>query len=530
MTITTNTMGHVAELTAIAAKLNLPMMETDKLMNSVVPDILRSIYRYPLRKSEKGKMVDIPLTKEEKEINADVERAYKELTGQPYPSFRGKVRPRALFGPPGHGKTSSLEAASKIAADALGWRYVSAEDLEFVPLEEIDHKTFVFMAYETAGATSAQDLMGLPNAETIAGESKRYLDRIFSMPFHKITRAGGGTFLLDDVLNAARHIQDAVLPILDRRRIGQLNLRSSYICLTGNLGALDDSNATRAASPMRGRVRSALAYDTVENFIARTRANPEFRDELGDAFVRAFFQRFPQYFSGHPVRGQQGGFEAPRSWDSFIHAGREILHRHGGRENARAARDELYDAAAELVGPSAASDFNAFLESVLNNADPLARQIITTGELDEKELKKIYSGGHSSREQNFAYQFAIALVDYGTQKIITDDKLEDAVHNFGKALSYVSEDVFAFALEEFKAKVSVQVESVNKGKRPVSRGKGSSRKLISEVATQIGEMLMKTGTIDKTRRSTMISILSEANQHAQRASIGPSASTRSRRD
>lgn len=286
MTITTNTVGHVAELSAISAKLGLPMMDTDRLMNSVVPDILRSIYRYPLRKSENGKMVDLPLTKEEKEINKDVERAYKDITGQPFPTFRGMVRPRALFGPPGHGKTSSLEAASRIVADALGWRYVSAEDLEFVPLEEIDHKTFVFMSYETAGVTSAQDLMGLPSAEQIEGETKRYLDRLFSMPFHKLTRAGGGTFLLDDLLNAARHIQDAVLPILDRRRIGQLNLRSSYVCMTGNLGTLDDSNATRAASPMRGRVRSSLAYDTVENFIARTRANPEFNDEIGDGFVR----------------------------------------------------------------------------------------------------------------------------------------------------------------------------------------------------------------------------------------------------
>lgn len=530
MTISTNTVGHVAELTAIASKLGLPMMETDKLMNSVVPDILRSIYRYPLRANKNGEIVDLPLSKEDKEVNQDVERAYRELTGQSFPDFRGIVRPRALFGPPGHGKTSSLEAASRIVADALGWRYVSAEDLEFVPLDEIDHKTFVFMSYETAGATSAQDLMGLPAGEEIPGEKKRFLDRLFSMPFHKVTRAGGSTFLLDDVLNAARHIQDAVLPILDRRRIGQLNLRSSYICLTGNLGTLDDSNATRAASPMRGRVRSALAYDTVENFIARIRTNKEFQDELGDGFVRAFFHRYPQHFSGHPVRGQQGGFESPRSWTSVIHANREILHRYGGRENARAARDEMYDAIAELVGPDTASNFNAFLESVLNNADPLARQVITTGELDEKKLKEVYSGGHSSREQHFAYQFAIALVDYGVQKVISDDKLDEGVTNFGKALAYVSEDVFAFALEEFKTKLAVQVEALEKGKKPVSKGKGVSRRLLPEAATEIGKLIMETKTIDKTRRATMISILSESNQHATRAKVGPAVATRSRRD
>lgn len=528
MAITTNSSGQLAELAAISAKLQLPMFETEKLHDSMVHDILRAIYRYPGKTNENGKIVSKELTPQEREINKDVETFYKKLTGQDFPTYQRKLRAPALFGPPGHGKTSVTEAASRTVAEGMGWRYVSAEELDLVPIEEIDHKTFVFISHETAAAVTAIDLIGMPAKEKVSDSEEYYMARLFSLQILKMQRAGGCTFLFDDALNAAKHIQGAMLPVTDRRRYGSLSFHNALIAVTGNLGALDDSDATRAASPLRGRVKSSLVYDTVENFITRTRANPTFRDELGDMFVRQFFYRYPELFTQHPVRGTQGGFASPRGWNDFIHDSRDILHRHGGRGAARAARGEIVESASQILGPEVAQKFDAFLESVLTLADPLARQVINDGNLDMKTLEDQYSqGGFSQREQQFGYQFAMALVDYTVQKIHRDDDMEEAVRRFGKGVSVLTEDVFAFALDELQSKLSAQVETVNKGKVRVSTkvGNTNKRKLDSNAAEMIGQFIMKNGDVDMTRRATLISVLSEMNKHESRATA-PGKKTR----
>lgn len=521
MAVTTNSSGQLAELTQISAKLQLPMFETEKLHDSMVHDILRAIYRYPGKTNENGKLVVKELTKEEREINADVEMFYKKLTGQQWPAYQRKIRAPALFGPPGHGKTSVTEAASRTVAEGMGWRYISAEELDLVPIEEIDHKTFVFISHETAAAVTAIDLIGMPSKEKVSDRDEHYMDRLFGMQILKMQRAGGCTFLFDDALNAPKHIQGAMLPVTDRRRYGSLNFQNSLIAVTGNLGALDDSDATRAASPLRGRVKSSLVYDTVENFIARTRANPVFRDELGDVFVRQFFYRYPELFTEHPKRGTQGGFASPRGWNDFIHDARDILHRHGGRTAAPSARAEIVESASQILGPEVASKYNAFLESVLTLADPLAHKVIHEGDLDVKTLETQYTtgGGFNQREQQFGYQYAMALVDYAVQKIIQDDKMDEAIVRFGKGVSVLTEDIFAFAVEELQTKMAAQVETLEKGKVKVSVPVGNTkkRKMDSTASEQLGHLIMKSGEVDMTRRATLISVLSEMSKHATRA-------------
>lgn len=524
--------SFMSDLSAISAKLNLPMVETEKMVDSLIPDILRAIYRYPrTQKTREGKVEEIPLTEEDQDVNSRINEFHLKRYGVPFPPFRRKLVAPAMFGPPGHGKTSSFETAAKIVAAGLGWRYIGAEELETVDIAEIDHRTFVFVSHETAGAVSAMSLAGLPSQEEVKGSGEKYMGNLQLLSFLKLAKAGGGVLLLDDALNAARHIQDALLSILDRRRYLSTTFFNSLVGLTGNLGTLDGSNATAAATPLRGRIKSVLAHDTPENFIARTRANETFRDDIGDAFVRMFFHRYPNLFSEMPKRGEQGGFAAPRNWDSFIHESRDIIYRAGGRQYANQAKLELVDAARKILGSDVAQSYAAFLEAVLSRADPLARQVIMEGNLSQDEIGDLYKkGGFSARETAFAYQFAMALVDYTVHKIIQDDDMDEAIKRFGKGLSILDESTFSFGLDELKNKLAAQVATLKKGKLQVSSAVSADskqRQVVNDVLEKIGMLIMSNGGIDDTRRKTLISVLSEMNKHDTRAKV-PSTGKRVR--
>lgn len=525
--------SYIAELTSIAGKLELPMAETDRLVKLISEDILRSLFRYPGTKMENGKEVEVPLTEDELAINHRAEKFYSELhDGQKFPNYRRKIRATGLMGPPGHGKTTAFEVAARLVAKGMGMRFLSPEQLEHVPLEDVDLNTFVFVSQETAGVASALEFMGLPSSEESQATGLKYMGRLFTQPLLKLMRAGGGVLLLDDFLNASRQIQDVGLSLVDRRRFGQLNLTQTYFGVTGNLGSLDDTNASRASSALRNRIRVFLAHDTPENFIARTQADKNYRDELGDGFIRMFLHRYPQMFSEHPKRGTQGAYTTPRSLKDFIDEARDCLHRHGGRQNAHRAREELYTIAQATLGIDTANAYNAFLEAVLSKADPLARQVIMEGKLSLEEIRASYSqGGFSAKEQAFGYQFAMALVDYTVHKIIEDDSLDEAIQRFANGVMVLDDSVFSFALEELQTKLSAQVETLKKGKFVVSTAadKNSSKRDLTAVTTEeIGRNMLSTGTIMRDRRAIMIGILSEMSRHEKRASV-PTVGKRARR-
>lgn len=520
------------ELLSIGTKLGLPLATTDDLVNLIAADMLRSIYRYPGTRMDGDKEVEVPLTEDEHKLNARVEKVYQQWYNQDFPPYRRKIRATALFGPPGHGKTTAFEVAAKKVADAMGMRFLSPERLESVPIQEIDLNTFVFVSQETAGVVSALEWMGLPDAQQIPGEGsdQRYMGRLFTLPLRKLMRAGAGVCLLDDYLNAARQIQDVGLSLVDRRRFGQLNLSQTYFGVTGNLGSLDDTNATRASAALRNRMRMYLAHDTVENFINRLRDDKRLHDEMGDGFVRMFLYRYKELFSEHPARGEQGGYTTPRSLRDFVDEVRDCLHRHGGRKGAMAAREEIVSIARSTLGLKNGEAFNAFLEAILTKADPLAREIILEGKLNKEEIDKCFQpGGFSSKDQNFAYQFGMALVDYTVSKVLKDDKLDEAIARFAKGVAILPEDVLAFTLDELQAKLSAQVRTVEKGKEQVSRPpakEGGRPTLTSPITEKIGRIIMIEGKINSTARDTLISVLSGMHLHDQRARVATSSRTR----
>ena len=532
--ISSSTNSQLSKLQDVATQLGLPLAETDGLVNVIARDMLRSVFRYPGTKMEGNREVAVPLTAEELDVNQRCEALYKRWYGQDFPPFRRKIRATALFGPPGHGKTTVFEVAARRVADGLGMRFLSPEKLESVELEDVNLNTFVFVSQETAGVVSALEWMGLPSAEQIKGTTEKYMGRLFTLPLRKLMQAGGGVLLLDDYLNAARQIQDVGLSLTDRRRVGQLNLAQTYFGVTGNLGSLDDTNATRASAALRNRMRMYMAHDTPANFIARIQADPAYRDELGDGFVRMFLHRYEEKFSEYPERGKQGAYTTPRSLKDFIDEVRDCLHAHGGRKNAARARAEIKQIAQATLGLETALSFDSFLEAVLTKADPLARQIIVEGKMSIEEIRGSYSeGGFSMRETTFGAQFAMALVDYTVQKVIADDSLDVAIERFAKGVSILSETDFAFALDELKSKMTAQVTDVNKHKLVVSASadRNSKRRILSgEASEKMGNLIMQHGTIDASRRAVMIGVFSEMSMHESRpASSGGRTRARTNR-
>lgn len=516
--------SHDAQLEEISTKLGLPRAETNDLVHLIKKDILRSIYRKPKKAMENGKEVDVPLTSEELDLNRRCEEVYaKWHDGQSWPQYDRKIRATGLFGPPGHGKTTSFEVAAREVAREMGMRFLSPEQLEHVELEEVDLNTFVFVSQETAGVASALEFAGLPSSEQ-SKDGDKYMGRLFTLPLLKLMKAGAGVLLLDDFLNAQRNIQDVGLSLVDRRRFGQLNLIQTYFGVTGNLGALDDTNASRASAALRNRIRLFLAHDTVANFVQRIQSNKQFGDDLGDGFVRMFLHRYPQYFSEMPQKGTQGAYTTPRSLRDFIDEARDCLHRHGGRKNAARAREELYTIAQSTLGLDVANKYNAFLEAVLSKADPLAREIIQEGKLSHEEIGKSYSeGGFSAKEQGFAYQFAMALVDYAVHKVSQDGKLEEALYRFGQGVAILDDSSFAFAIGELQAKLAAQVEKVKgpDGKDLVVSSAGATkdkpRELTTAASEAVGATILSTKKISQAQRQTMISVLSEMNKFETRA-------------
>lgn len=532
--------GYMKELGEIAQKLQLPLAQTDDLVQSVANDILRSMWRYPeFKKGDNGLDEEVPLSNEDKEFNERIDAVHKDWNGGvEFPRFRRKkIRGVGLAGSPGHGKTTTIEVAAKRVATAMNMRYLSPDRLESVPLNEIDGNTFAFVSEETAGLVSAMEMFGMPAEGRSTGTGPdgtdtRFLARLFSLPLQKLMKAGGGVLLFDDFSNAIKQIQDTGLSLMDRRRNGELVLTKTYFAATGNLGGLDDTNATRMSSALRGRMRTYLVHDTVENFLARNLTDPLLQDPLGDVFFRQFFARTKDtYFSRIPKKGEQGGYPSPRTWRDALDDVRDCVHRHGGRKNIEVARTEINNILQASVGLECAQAFNSFMEAVLVGAEPLAAQLMETGKLDKSTVEKYFNQeGFQANDLFFAHQFVLSLADHTINKILADGHLDEAIARFAKGLELIRSQggTFELGLEELQTRLIAQVPEVKTGKKNVVKiskvvnADQNRRELLVEAGDLIGTMIMDASQVDAVGRQAIVNVFSDMNKMDNRVDIpGP---------
>ena len=522
----------------LAAALGLHPIDTVQAANYIYLDMMRSSYgRYDW-------------------LDRKIEEVYKKRTGSTWEEDHDKIMSMMLIGPPGQGKTTAFKKAAEEFAQDHGLRFVlnPADDygidqeqkarLADLKKELIEAQTsladkaelnrlakairateqkvhldishdYVFVSQEFSAENSKMELGGIPAKQEEAG--MEYMTKLVNKRLAVLSRCGAGALLLDDFPNASPNIQNLGLSMTDEKRFQGLNLAGIYIGLTGNLGSHDGTNTSRMSTALRGRCEIYFTADKLENFAHRTMS--KFRDELGDAGVLGFLQRYEHRFSELPDIKQMGGFPSPRTWDDFMLQARRAIRDHGGRGKGEiAALKDIAAKANSKLGPVVGQEFYAYYHALMRSADPLARAAIIDGNLKTDQLKERYKEGFSSEEQHFANQFALAVGDYTVSKIIKDDgKLDEAIERFTSAMLAMNNDVWAFAINHMKTKLAIQMEDLSQ------KYGETGRELTTKTKEQIGQIIMKNRGIDANQRQVMIDALSNADK------VSASRATRARR-
>jgi hypothetical protein len=433
------------DIVKAAKGLGLEQVDTEIVIKQIARDILFTL---------RGKVPENKL-----------EQAYKSwypngVWDESETAKNEKILSTLLLGPPGHGKTTTFKEAARRVAAALGMNFVMNPGDEV----KITKNDFLFVSQEFSAENSKMELGGIPAKKV--EDNVEYMVKLTNKRIAMLEKAGAGLLLLDDFPNASPSIQNIGLSLTDEKRFQGLNLANTYVGLTGNLGSIDGTNTGRLSTALRGRCETYFVCDKVENFIDRARST--YRDEIGDAGVSLFLERFPDQFAEMPSIKESGGFAAPRNWDHFTMQSRKAIRDVGGRGEAINAMPHINRVAKSLLGPVVGEKVYAFFYSMMRSADPLARKVIKEGNLDEQLLKKRFGDGLAGDQQHFAYQYAAALVDYTVEKIVSESSkkdpkavLKEAISRFALGVLPVTQDAFTFAVNSLSSNLAVKMPSMS---------------------------------------------------------------------
>lgn len=393
-------------------------------------------------------------------LNEKIVSVYEKWTNMKWKYDGRKVSYSMLIGPPGHGKTTAFKQSAKIVSDALGLKYIEKPVLG----ENVDINCFVLTVVNLAGEVSKSGLAGLPAAESDA-KGNRYTSMLPSYGMRALQKAGGGILLLDDLTNASEFIQNIALPLTDENTFNELKLPNVYVGVTANMGALDGTNTSSMSSALRNRVKPVFVEDTIEDFISRARkAN---NDELGDGYVCDFLLQDPSRFiSPLPKKDEMGGYTTPRSLDNFISVVRRHIYDNGGKGVGEVKAIEIIkNDACSMLGVSLGIEYEKYLTSIKNHADPVAKKMILEKKFDRALFEKGNSSGHDAKSKDFSSLIKAPIVGYSIMALSQGYKKAEVyacalylmlafnrVQDFNTLLKYFSENIAA-AFEELGTKV-----------------------------------------------------------------------------
>lgn len=484
----------------VAKGYGLEELDTEGAVQMIAHDILITMHRAASESNNKKRV-------------AQIENVYKEWYPQgKFHDDGSPINSVLLMGPPGQGKTTAFKVAAKQVAQALGMNYLEngAIDAKMEETGGITDNDFVFVSQETAGVVSSLEWAGLPTSKIQLdpqGKERKVMGRLYSTRLQAIADAGGGLLLLDDFMNASPSIQNVGLSLTEEKRYGDLSLSKAYVGLTGNMGSVDGTHTTKISAALRNRCQIFFTQDKFQNFVKRVNADPRYRDEVGDVGVCGFLERYQQYFASMPDPKLMGGYNTPRSWDKFIAEARRAVYTQGGRQGALRALKTIQSKAASLLGHEVAHQYTTYLRSMMDLADPLARDVILHGKLDKDTLKKKFNEGYSASEQHFAYQYALALADYSAIKIVNDKgDLKEAVTRFAMGLTVLDGSSFTFGINAFKSKLANQFESLS-DKRP-----DGTRELNEKSKIEIAKIVAAHPQCTKQQIQNMVDALSNTDK------------------
>lgn len=381
-------------------------------------------------------------------FDARIEHAWRAETRTPFLAVR-HVPSTALFGPPGHGKTTICRLAGERIAAHLGLTFVKNPPKDFA----VTRQHFLLITQEMSGTVSNIEFAGIPAKATGKredGSTFEYMEKLLEKRIVQLRDAGAGVLLLDDFANASEFVQNNLLSIVEEGRFQGLDLGPRVLpLLTANLGSIDGTHTGRVSTANMSRVRNLYMKEPLDEFVERTLR--DYRGmEFDDAGICGFLKYNPEYYDTLDPSGPPSPFACPRSLTKLVDSMRVLRNlyercegqagvgnRHLGTSITRMA--EIL--AKSLVGPKAGQRISEYVYSLVTEAEPLAVEALSEEGLSAPSLARLKAKlgeVRSAPEQTFAYQFASAVAAKTAAMIAAapedSRQLADLAVRFGKAV------------------------------------------------------------------------------------------------
>lgn len=315
-------------------------------------------------------------------VREQIAAAYQTFLGVPMNDFSGaelEFVSSYLRGPPGHGKSSVIEAAGRCFARLMGLTFHPV-----VPSGPLGKGDVVLLAREMAGEVSTLSTRGI--FDRTVHRDRPVTTRIPFIEFERARDAAFTILVFEDIATALEPVQASLLGFIRRRYSEGEDFRNCFVVLTGNLGAEDGAMTFSSSTAITGRTRNYYLEDTVEAF--ERRMLQRFTDQWGSGLVVEFLKAHPDLFPGKPNAAEDARrpMAQPRTWASLAVEMRSILsaRAHSPRsllffptQSAGNFREVVWQAAASHVGCEAADAFSAFVDVHLSSARPLADRMFS---------------------------------------------------------------------------------------------------------------------------------------------------------
>ena len=375
------------------------------------------------------------------ELVQRIERRWPELYGTPY--FPSIPMPIGVLGGPGQGKTTVVIKAAKNAAAFMGLNFVNSDNV--IPGKD----DFFFDVVTLGGQLSPSLIKGamLPEDMTYKNHlGEEVTQRVMnpSLPTNviKVQLARAAMILLDDAANAHTDVQTAVYDLLKPEKDSPYaNALYSY---TGNTG--DDGAAAKAFNTAIGsRVRLMYMRDEALDFI--NRIDEAYSNDIAYSYISSlvtgFIDAHPHYLNASPANAkrEKTNFACSRTWtqatESFAQVLRPLAYTAlNSPEKAKQAEhsvllNELFQLSQDSLGRDVSNKFKSHMYTVLQDADPIAREILKAGAITQnikERIKNKFNEGESGQEKSFMYSLAMSMgtlaAEYYTKAVKNNDQAQ----------------------------------------------------------------------------------------------------------
>lgn len=319
---------------------------------------------------------------EDKKLDGMLESAWLSIFRYEYIDVADDVTPMYLKGPAGQGKTTVFRVAAQTIAQHMGVNIYIDPDYN----QHVEPYDIVMAEPQLGGAISNTVLQGVPNIEngvTFYNPPSRIA---------KMTKQKLSVFLLDDLDNANEAIKNSAMPVVLSKRLNDINLKDScYVCVTGNLGAIDGTNTSKDSAALLNRAAVRLACDTLGDWLER--GEKRYDDQYGMAFIDNFLMDNPTLFYPAKQKKDRGQRATSRSWDNLTSKIRNYLAEFDAQVNAGVTpaplMPKLEKTIPSYIGKESSEKLVTYYSDMLTLARPAALEMMEKGDLTDSMREKL---------------------------------------------------------------------------------------------------------------------------------------------